>query len=192
MEAATLNRISIAEYITISKEQNQKYEYHDGSIFAMAGGTLEHGTIGGNIFSFLNERSGTDGSKCRTFNSDIRLHVEKSNKIFYPDVMIVCNQIERSKAEKESIINPTVIVEVLSETTESYDRGDKFHFYQQIPSLKEYVLVAQDKQQVDIFKREGENTWKIRRYQAEDKVLHLESIEVEIPFDMIYRNVAFN
>jgi len=191
MQAVTLNNISIAEYIRLSQEQGQKYEYHNGSIFAMAGGTLEHGTISGNIFSYFNENSITNGSKCRTFNSDVRLHVKEGNRIFYPDTMIVCNEIERSDAEQDSIINPKIIFEVLSKSTESYDRGDKFYFYQQIQSLKEYILVSQDKIQIDVFKRANENMWSMQRYEGAASILNIEAIDVEIKVDTIYRNVEF-
>jgi len=172
-------------------EAIKKYEYHDGQIFAMAGGTIEHGVISGNFFGAIDKITESKKSSCFPLNSDVRLHVEKSNKIFYPDIMVVCNQLERSETEKNSITNPIVIVEVLSETTESYDRGDKFYFYQQIASFKEYILVSQDKQQIDVFKRGTENLWAFKRYEGKDTILKIESIEVDISFDLIYRNVIF-
>jgi len=116
MEAATLNKISIAEYIAICLEQNQKYEYHNGRIFAMAGGTLNHSRIGKNMVFQLESNLLSKNSKCETFNNDARLYIDASNKIVYPDAMVVCGEVERSKAEKESVTNPTVIVEVLSES----------------------------------------------------------------------------
>ncbi len=192
MEAITLNKVSIEEYIALSQAQNQKYEYHDGQIFAMAGGTIEHGTIGGNIFSFLNEKPGTDGSNCRTFNSDIRLYVEKGNRIFYPDAMVVCGEIKNANKEQNSVTNPTVIIEVLSDSTESYDRGDKFHFYQSISSFREYVLVSQNKQQIDVMIRNTKNLWAFKRFEGQAATLKIESIEVDIPFNLIYRNVEFD
>jgi len=192
MEAVTLNKISIKKYIAISQDQNQKYEYHDGQIFAMAGGTIEHGIIGGNFLGEVDAVLKSKKSSCFPLNSDVRLHVKNGNKIFYPDVMIVCEKIKRSEIEKNSITNPTVIVEALSESTESYDRGDKFYFYQQIPSFKEYILVAQDKQQIDVFKRGTENLWAFKRYEAKDEVLKIESIDIEISIDSIYRNVVLN
>lgn len=192
MEAVSLDKISIEEYIALSQEQDQKYEYHDGQLFAMAGGTIEHGIIGGNVLTEIGTQFKSKESSCFPLNSDVRLHVRQGNKIFYPDVMIVCNKIERSETEKNSITNPTVIVEVLSDTTESYDRGDKFYFYQQIPTFKEYILVSQNKPQIDVFKRGTENMWAFKRYQAENKILKIESIDVDISFDLIYRNVSLN
>lgn len=102
MEATTLNKISIVEYLSISREQNQKYEFHDGNIFAVAGGTINHGIIGSNFLGLVNANLLSKNSKCFPLN----------NRIVYPDVMIVCNEIERSKADNEAIVNPTVIVEV--------------------------------------------------------------------------------
>lgn len=191
MKAETVNKISIAEYIAISQEQNQKYEYHDGNIFAMAGGSINHGVIGSNLLDEIGSRLKSKKSNCFPLNSDVRLHIKTRNKILYPDVMVVCGEIERSETEKESIINPTVIIEVLSDTTEGYDRGDKYYFYQQISSLKEYILVAQDKKQVDVFRRGNENMWRFTRYEAVDQTLKIESIDVAIPFELIYRNVEF-
>jgi len=193
MEAETVNKISIAEYISISQEQNQKYEYHDGNIFATADETINHSAISTNILGALVVTLLSSNSRCLPFNSDVRLHIEAGNKIVYPDAMVVCNEVERSEAEKESITNPTVIIEVLSENTESYDRGDKFYFYHQIPSLKEYILVSQDKKQIEVikFKRNDEVVFSFERYGAQEKFLKIESIEVEIPFDAIYRNVEF-
>jgi len=191
MKAISLNNISIAEYISFSQEQDQKYEYHDGSIFAMAGGSIEHGLIGGNFFGVLDEITRSQKSTCFPLNSDVRLHVKKGNKIFYPDVMIVYNEIVRSETEKESITNPTVIVEVLSESTESYDRGDKFYFYQEVYSLKEYILVSQDKIQIDVFKRANENMWSMQRYEGAASILNIEAIGAKIAVEAIYRNVEF-
>lgn len=191
MEATTLNNISITEYLSISQKQNQKYEFHDGHIFAMAGGTVNHGIIGSNFLTQLGNQLLSKNSKCFPLNSDIRLYMKMGNRIVYPDTMVVCKEIERAEADNEAIVNPTVVVEVLSKTTEGYDRGDKFYFYQQIPSLKEYILVAQDKKQIDIFKRGEGNLWSFKRYETSDDLLKIESIETEIPIDAIYRNVVF-
>jgi len=121
----------------------------------------------------------------------VRLYIEAGNKIVYPDAMVVCNEIKRAETDKEALVNPTVIVEVLSKSTEAYDRGDKFYFYQQIPTLKEYILVAQDKQQVDVCKKGEGNLWSFKRYEPSYNKLKIESIETEIPLDTIYRNVVF-
>lgn len=191
MEAVTLNKLSIAEYILLSQQGNQKYEYHNGNIFAMAGGTINHSTISTNILAELVNQLLANNAECRPFNSDARLHIAIGNKILYPNTMVVCGEIERAETEKESITNPKLIVEVLSESTESYDRGDKFYFYQQIPSLKEYVLVAQNKQQVDVFKRGDENLWSFKRYDTSNKNVKFETITTTIDIETIYRNVVF-
>lgn len=191
MEATAINNISINEYLSISQEQDQKYEYHDGSIFAMAGGTINHSRISTNFITRLGSELLSKNSEYEHFNSDARLRIEVGNRLVYPDDMVVCGEIERAEAEKESITNPTVIVEVLSDTTEGYDRGDKFYFYRQVQSLKEYILIAQDKQQVDVFVKADGEFWNIKRFDANDEVLKIESIDIEIPLDAIYRNVVF-
>lgn len=195
MEAIALDNISIEEYISLSQQHNQKYEYHNGSIVAMAGGTINHSLISTNLLGELVNQLLSKNSSCMPFNSDARLYIAVGNNIVYPDVMVVCGEIERAASEKESITNPTLIVEVLSESTESYDRGDKFYFYQQIPSLKEYVLVAQNKQQIDVCKRHdrsGENFWSFKRYNLPDEILKLETLETSISLQAIYRNVVFD
>jgi len=191
MDAKAINNISIAEYISISQKQGQKYEYHNGSIFAMAEGTINHSRITTNFITKLGVELLSKKSKCEHFNGDVRLRIEVGNRLVYPDTMVVCGEIEKAESEKESITNPTVIVEVLSDSTESYDRGDKFYFYRQIPSLKEYILIAQDKKQIDVFVRGDGGFWNIKRFDVNNEILKIESIDIEIPFDAIYRNVEF-
>jgi len=190
MEAITLNKVSIAEYLSISRKHDQKYEFHDGSVFAMAGVTLNHVIVGSNFLGLIGAKLALKNPKYITLSSNVRLYIEAGNRIVYPDIMVI-NEIERLKADKETIVNPTVIVEVLSESNESYDRGDKFYFYRQIPSLKEYILVAQDKMEVDVFVRGENDLWNIKRYVAADKILKIDSIDVEILIEKIYRNVTF-
>lgn len=157
----------------------------------MAGGTINHSRISTNMIGQLDAKLLSANSKCLPYNSDARLYVAVGNRIFFADVMVVCKEVERAEAEKESITNPTVIVEVLSESTESYDRGDKFYFYRQIPSLIEYVLIPQDKKQIDVFVKGDGELWNIKRFDANDELLQLESINIDIPLNAIYRNVVF-
>ena len=124
--------ISIEDYIALEQATNTRYEYHDGTIYAMAGGSIEHGLISGNTYGELKFNLREKGSDCKAINNDVKLHVESLNKFLYPDVMVVCGEMERSTKEKNAVVNPSVIIEVLSNSTEAYDRGDKFFAYRQI------------------------------------------------------------
>lgn len=189
MEAKKLTNISISDYIKIEEESDAKYEFHDGSIFAMAGGTINHGLIIGNAFSAV-KAALKSNKNCTSLTSEIKLHIEQLNKFVYPDGMVVCGDIERAKKDSNSITNPAVIIEVLSHSTESYDRGDKFYFYRQIPSLKEYILIDQYQAKIEVYNRHGD-MWQIRRLEGIDKMLEITSINIEIALEDVYEGVSF-
>lgn len=191
MEAKKLNNLSIPEYIEIERATDTKYEYHDGRIVAMAGGTLEHGLISGNIFGEIKFRLRDKKNNCRAMNSDIKLHIQTANKFLYPDAMVLCGEIKKSTADPNAVMNPTVIIEVLSKSTESYDRGDKFFAYRQIISLQEYILVDQYKAQVEIYQRQSD-LWKITRITGIDQRLDIPSLGIAIDLESIYEDIVFD
>lgn len=190
MDAQKLDNLSIDEYLKIERESNTKYEYHNGAIYAMAGGTLNHGLICGNIFGEVRNALREEESNCRVMNSEIKVHIQTKNCFVYPDAMIVCGEIEKSKTEPNSIINPKVVVEVLSKSTANYDRGDKFYLYRELESLEEYILIEQDKSQIDIYKREG-NLWKITRISGIEQNLEISTLQISVELQEIYRDVEF-
>jgi len=190
MDANKLNNLTIEEYVALEKATETKYEYHDGQVFAMAGGTIEHGLIAGNTYGELKFGFRKKQSDCIAINSEVKLHIQFSNKFLYPDVMVVCGGMERASKDSNSIINPSVIIEVLSKSTESYDRGDKFFAYRKINSLKEYILINQHKAEVDIYKRESD-LWKISRIEGLDKQLEIPSLGLNIALKDVYENVIF-
>lgn len=185
MRATELTLLTVEEYLKIEQESNDKYEFHNGHIYPMAGGTINHGLICGNIFGEI--RAKLKDGDCKTINSEIKLHIEKSNKYIYPDTMVICGNIETSEDLPNAVTNPILIVEVLSKSTADYDRGDKFFFYQQIASLKEYILIEQDKKQIDIYTRK-KNLWKTSRVTALDKVLHISCLDIDILIEDIYQD----
>ncbi len=140
-----MDNLSIQEYITIEKNGDIKYEYHNGTITAMTGGSLAHGLIRGNIFGEIRALLKAKKSNCQPLNNDIKLHISTQNQFLYPDTMVICGKIEQSNDEPDAVTNPKVIIEVLSKSTANYDRGDKFFFYRQIESLEEYILIEQEK-----------------------------------------------
>lgn len=188
MEALKIGKVSIAEYLAIESAAPEKYEYHDGQIYAMAGGTYEHGLICGNIFAEIRGSLITRESPCIAMSSEIKLHVAAENSFLYPDTMVVCDEVEKSETEPNAVTNPILVIEVLSKSTATYDRGDKFYLYRQIASLQEYVLIEQDKAQIEIYKREG-LLWKITRIKGLDSSLSMSSIGLDIDLAKIYYRV---
>src|SRR5437763_1759978 len=150
--AQQLSRISEADYLRIERQAEFRSEYFDGEIFAMAGGTRAHSLIGTNIAGELrNQLKATD---CVAYNTDLRVKVEATGLLTYPDVSVVCGEQRFLDDEQDVLLNPTVIIEVLSDSTEAYDRGKKFEHYRQIPSCKEYLLVSQKEPRIEQFIRQ--------------------------------------
>jgi len=191
MQATELNNLSVEEYLNIEQESNSKYEYHNGHIYAMAGGTINHGLICGNIFGEIRAKLKEKDSDCKAINSEIKLHIEKLNKYIYLDTMVICGDIKTSDDLPNAVTNPILIVEVLSKSTADYDRGDKFFFYQKIASLQEYILIEQDKKQIDIYTRK-KNLWKISRITSINKILQISSLNIKINLNDIYQDTDFN
>ncbi|WP_338769595.1 Uma2 family endonuclease [Bernardetia sp. ABR2-2B] len=187
-------KLTFQEYINLEKENNQKYEYHDGFVIAMAGGTRNHSRISTNItsklFSILEEK----GDKCEVFNSDTKLGFQDKSKYLYPDAMVVCGDIEESR-HNQDITNPIIIIEVLSKSTEELDRKDKFGLYKQVPSLEYYVLISQDKPQIEVYRKmkveDNKSLWQIEIITGMDKMLVFPTLDIEISFALIYKKVEF-
>ncbi len=193
MKAHKIPDLSVADYIKQERETNTKYEYHNGKIFALAGGTLNHGLISGNIFAKTMSKLENKQSNCVPFNSDVKLYIQYSNSYVYPDAMVVCGDFEHAEEDENSIVNPILIIEVLSKSTAEYDRGDKFYLYRQIPTFKEYVLIEQKKHVVDVhFKHENSDLWKITRYEGLDKIVKLQSIGIEISMEELYQRTKID
>lgn len=190
MQAKKLNNISIKEYIAIEKANDVKYEYLDGSIYAMAGGTVKHTTICGNVFFEIETALRGANKPCRTYNTDAKIRIESKNSYVYPDATVVCGEPEMSEHKPDAVTNPTVIVEVLSKSTVGYDRGDKFYLYRQIESLQEYILIEQEEAKIEIYKRKGD-LWHISRVTGLEAELFISSLDVSIELKQIYLNVDF-
>jgi Uma2 family endonuclease len=142
-----------AEYLALESGSDRKHEYVNGWVYAMAGGTPEHARLQGRLIQQLG--MALRGRPCEAFTSDLRVKVTETGRATYPDVTIVCDRIERADDDPDAATNPTLLVEVLSESTEADDRGSKWAHYQRIPSLRHYVLVSQDEPRVEIFTREA-------------------------------------
>ncbi len=190
MEAHALPKLSIEKYLELERTSDQKYEFHDGYVVAMAGGTINHGRLCGNAYSSLRDRLGS--GDCEVFNSEVKVHVASAQRFFYPDATVVCGPLETSPFTEHAITNPKLVVEVLSERTAGYDRGQKFHIYRQIPTLQEYILIEQDQPAVDVFYRQPDGElWRISRTEELDGILKIRTLDLEIPLAELYARVEF-
>ncbi|MFK7981305.1 MAG: Uma2 family endonuclease [Saprospiraceae bacterium] len=190
MIANSSNNLSIKEYLEIESQTDTKYEYHNGSIYAMAGGMLNHGLICGNIFGEIRTALKHKKSNCKVLNSEIKLHIKEKNNFLYPDAMIICGEIEQAETASHAVTNPVVIIEVLSKSTANYDRGDKFFFYRQIETLQEYILIEQNKAQIEIYKKKGD-LWKITRISGIANLLSISTLDIKIKLEDIYQDIVF-
>ncbi|MCA9605462.1 MAG: Uma2 family endonuclease [Myxococcales bacterium] len=184
--AEPASRMSYVEYLAFEAGAETKHEYADGLVFAMAGGTLEHARLSGRLAFLLG--SALEGRPCNVLSSDARVRVEATNRTTYPDLSVVCGRLEHAKDDPHALVNPAVIVEVLSEGTERGDRGEKFRHYRRLPSLKEYVLVAQDEPRVEVFRREAD-VWTFREHGPGDRVT-LTSVDAWFDIDALYADPA--
>lgn len=177
-------KYTIEEYLEMEQASQEKHEYYQGEIFAMSGPKVPHGIISGNTFGVL--FNGLKGKSCRPFNSEQRIHIEKNTLFTYPDIFVVCGEIETRNNDDWNILNPTVIVEILSPSTRDYDRGQKFKLYRDIPSLKEYILIDSEFINVEVFFLNNEGHWELREYRSIEDSFVLESVQVQLDLKEIY------
>ena len=182
---ARLHEYTYAQYLAHEEASNVKHEYLEGEIYAMAGGSPEHAELSVAVASSL--RAQLEGKPCRVFSSDLRIRVAATGLATYPDVTVVCGPLQRDDEGRETILNPTVLVEVLSDGTERYDRGEKFEHYKQIPSFQEYVVLSQKEALLEVWRRQGDS-WSQEKAKAGEKVV-LQSIQCELNVDELYRGV---
>ena len=185
---ATQVRYTPEEYLELERKAPYKNEYVNGRIFAMSGANRPHNLIAGNVFGEL--RSQLRGRPCEAYVSDMRVKVSPTGLYTYPDIAVACEEILLDDAHNDTLLNPTVLIEVLSPSTEAYDRGEKFAHYRRLESLREYVLIVQDKARVEHFVRQGEQ-WVLSELSGLAGILHLPSIECHLPLKDIYEKIEF-
>ncbi len=188
MATAALIHYTPEEYLALERLAEFKSEYIEGRIVALAGAPDAHTTISQNIQGELRIRF--RGGPCRSWANEMRVQVEDGRRYTYPDVVAVCGEIQFRDRVRDTIINPVLIVEVLSPSTEAYDRGEKFKHYREIESLRDYVLVAQDRPLVERYTRHGD-FWPSQAVAGLDAELELTSVGCSIPLREIYENVEF-
>ena len=185
MSNSTRKYYSEREYLDMERDADYKSEYYMGEIFAMAGAGHNHNRIVENLSIEIG--GFFKGKSCRTFSSDQRIHIPETGLYTYPDLLIVCDKNQYLDDKKDTILNPTIIIEVLSESTEAYDRGQKFHFYRSIPSLQEYVLINSRSFAAEVFRKNEEGLWFLasEAYQLKDQ-LELASVGLTLSMEDIY------
>ncbi len=175
------------EYLEIEAAADYKSEYYQGEIFAMSGGSPKHSSI---IFNLIGELKGiVRKKKCIGFESNMKLEIAEADAYVYPDLMVVCGEVRLAENTTDVITNPVLIIEVLSPGTESFDRGKKFEYYRTVESLKEYVLVSQDKPRIEVFFRQDKNVWQRTVFEGLDKTVVFQSLDYEVALEEIYYGI---
>lgn len=177
--------MTYAEYCALEREAEVKHEYLRGEVFAMAGGSAEHSRLAIVIAHLLSVA--LQGRPCRIFSSDLRVRVEATDFDSYPDLSIVCGAPEFCKADAYALINPLVLVEVLSPSTEGYDRGQKAAHYRRIPSLRAYLLVGQTERRLELQVRQGDGGWALFEAGPGER-LRIPPLDIELDVDAVYRH----
>lgn len=172
------------EYLVWEEKQLEKYEYIDGQVYAMGGGSVNHGRIAIRLTALFDAH--LEDSGCITGNSDIKVNIVETNNYTYPDASVTCDQ--RDKSNPNYFTYPCLIVEVLSDSTEAYDRGNKFRLYRQNSVLKDYLLVSSTSIEIDLYHKNDAGEWIILNYQAGD-LIELKSINLSFPIEQVYRNL---
>ena len=175
------------EYLALERKAEYKSEYLAGEMFAMSGASPRHVLIVTNVVAEL--RGQLKQRPCTVYSSDLRVKVSPTGLYTYPDVVVVCDQPQFADEQRDTLLNPTLIVEVLSESTKDYDRGEKFEHYRTLPSLSEYVLIAQDKYHVEHFVRQPDNRWLLSETNWLEDTIHLSSIDCDLALIEVYDKV---
>ncbi len=180
--------ITIADYLEMEAFSDIKHEYYQGEIFAMASASIEHNRVIVNTLVGLGGQ--LKGKACRPYVTDLRVSVQANTLYTYPDITVICGEIEKTADTFDTVTNPTVIIEVLSESTKDYDRGSKFTLYREIPQLKEYLLIdATGKVSVEHFSKNLDGLWVLKEYKDMDSAVFIPSIDVTLLMADIYSGV---
>jgi Uma2 family endonuclease len=180
--------LTVDEYLEFERTSTEKHEYFRGEVFAMSGASPRHNIIFSNLIAEL--RMALKGKPCRPFGSDMKVQIPENTLFAYPDISIFCGDVKRLDSDKEYIIGPTVLIEILSPSTRNYDRGEKFQLYRDIPSLKEYILIDTVTARVEVFRLNQQNHWELEEYKSIDDHLSIPTVSVSIPLREIYDDTA--
>lgn len=189
MSAVPKKRLTAEEYLEFERGSEIKHEFYNGRIYAMAGAKRRHNLIALNIGSEI--RTHLKGRNCETYPSDMRIYIPRFGLYTYPDVSVVCGKPEFQDAVLDTLLNPVLLIEILSDSTESYDRGKKFQHYRSIESLQEYVLVSQNEARIEKYIRQGDGFWVLSEAVGVDSSIMFESIDCPISLAEVYDKIDF-
>lgn len=185
-EAARVQRVEYADYLALERATDRKHEWLDGRVHAMAGGTIAHSQLSAQMIGELLRMF--EGRPCRVYSSDLKIRVRATGLATYADAVVVCGDVAIDPDDANAVTNPVLVVEVLSDSTEVYDRTEKFRHYKRIPSLRDYVLVSQHEACVEVYSRDG-----VRRWSYDDTTAGpaaITAIDAAIDVDRVYRGVT--
>ena len=185
MAAPASSRVTYAEYLAIEAASAVRHAYVSGTVVAMAGGSIEHGRLIAQMQYLL--RGALAGKPCVVLASDVRVRIRAAERATYPDIFVVCGELQRDPEDPQAVVNPQLVIEVLSDSTAVSDREDKSFDYRRLPSVSEYVLISQRTTSVEVFRRSGPRKWTVEEVIAGER-LALASVGVEIAVDDIYRD----
>ncbi|MBX9628292.1 MAG: Uma2 family endonuclease [Gemmataceae bacterium] len=177
------------EYLAIERKARTKSEFVDGVLYAMAGASPPHNDVKDNLVVALGTR--LRGSGCRTGSSDVRVRAGRAGRYFYPDIVVTCGDRQYAANDPNTLLNPVAIIEVLSDSTRAHDRGTKLRAYQDIPGLREYVMVASDEAVVERVVRQPDGTWRFDTLVGLDTALEFASVSASVPLAEVYADVTF-
>jgi len=190
MSAIPKTKLTPAEYLKIERKAEYKSEYYKGEMFAMAGAKRNHTKIVGNLSGLLWQH--LKSKDCEFHPNDMRVFVPKTGLYTYPDLTVVCGEVKFQDDVFDTLLNPVLLIEVLSDSTEGYDRGKKFQHYRSIESLQEYVLVAQDEARIEKYVRHGDGFWLLSEAVGLDSEIEFSTIECRIPLREVYDKIDFS
>lgn len=187
----SVSRVSLAEYLRREEVAEQKHEFHDGEVLAMSGGTYRHARVATNLTTTLHQA--LKRGPCEALDSNMRVATAETRRFVYPDASILCGppEFHPEDPKQTTIINPRVVFEVLSESTEGYDRGEKFNHYRRIATLEEYILVAQDRPLVEGFLRQNDGTWSMIAWEGVEAVASVRCLALALPLTELYEGLDF-
>jgi len=180
-------KVSIEEYLEMEQSSIEKHEYYKGEIFAMSGAKMPHNSISKNLLGTLFTK--LKGKKCQPYGSDVRIHIESNTLFAYPDISIICDEVITRNNDDFNVLNPVVIIEILSQSTKNYDRGEKFKLYRDIPTLKEYILIDSESIHIETFRLNEKNHWELEEYNFVTEELYVKAINEKILIADIYEGV---
>jgi Uma2 family endonuclease len=186
---AATKHITEEEYLEAELTALERHEYYQGEVFAMSGGSVNHESIVGD--SFFAIRSHLQKKACRVFGSNLRIQIEANGLFTYPDISIFCEQLKPYKTRKDTVVNPTILIEVLSPSTQNYDRGDKFSLYRDLPSLKEYVLISSTQVLVEHHVKQADDQWQLTIYRSRESIFTIHAIDFTTEIGTFYENINF-